>query len=125
MNRRILGAPAAWADVDDFTIEARVILLDLLGQGVFLRSDLAGASNLVLGCRQIEQLIVLVEVLQVILGRLQAILGWTPITDRSLHRAIAERSLGVDLRLHSVQAAPCVAHRRRRRGDTGISRGGG
>jgi hypothetical protein len=42
VNRRILGAPAGRADVVDFTIEARVILLDLLGQGVFLRLDLAG-----------------------------------------------------------------------------------
>jgi hypothetical protein len=102
MNRRIVGAPAAWADVRDFTIERGVILPDPVGQGVFLRSELTGSSNLVLACRQIELLIVLVDLLEVILGRLQVILGWLPMTDRSLHSSIAERSLGLDLRLRSV-----------------------
>jgi hypothetical protein len=69
LNRRILRAPAGWADVCDFTIERRVILPDPVGQGVFVRLDLAGSSNLVLACRQIELLIVLVDLLEIILGR--------------------------------------------------------
>jgi hypothetical protein len=102
MNRRILDAPAGWADVQDFTIELRVILLDPVGQGVFLRLDLAGSSNLVLACRQIELSIVPVDLLDVILGRLQIILGWALMTDVSPHRAIAGQSLQVGLRLRSV-----------------------
>jgi hypothetical protein len=100
MNRRILRAPAGWADVRDFTIERRVILPDPVGQGVFLRLDLAGSSNLVLACRQIELLIVLVDLLEIILSRLQVVLGSLPMTDRGPHRSIAGRSL--DLRLRSV-----------------------
>ncbi len=101
-RRRILGAPAAWADVPDFFIEPRVILLDPLGQGVFLGVDLAGAGNIVLACRQMKVPIVLFDLLKIILGPLQVILGWLPMTDRSLHRSIAGRPLGVDLRLRSV-----------------------
>src|ERR1700722_17373321 len=102
MNRRILGAPAGWADVQDFTIERRAILPDPVGQGVFVRSDLAGPSNLILACRQIELLIFLVDLLEVILGRLLVILCWLPMTDRSLHRSIAGRSLGLDLRWRNI-----------------------
>ena len=40
LNRRILDAPAAWADVRDFPIERRVILPDPLGQAVFVRTEL-------------------------------------------------------------------------------------
>src|SRR5271168_1360274 len=87
LMNRILGAPAAWADVPDFTIEPR---------------GLAGAGNIILACRQIEQLIVLVDLLEFILGRLQLILGWLLMTDRSLHRSIAGRSFRADLRLRSV-----------------------
>jgi hypothetical protein len=85
--KRILGAPATWADIPDFTIEPR---------------GLAGASNIILACRQIEQLIVLVDLLKFILGRLQLILGWLPMTDLSLHRSMAGRSFGVDLRSRSI-----------------------
>jgi hypothetical protein len=102
MNRRILGASAAWADVRDFTIERAVILPDPVGQGVFLRLGLAGSSNIALACREIELLIVLVDLLAVILGRLQVILGWLPMTDRSLHRSIPGRFLGLDLRLRNT-----------------------
>ena len=84
-RRRILRAPAAWADVPDFTIEPRIVML-----------------KSVLACRQIELMIVLVDPPEVILGRLQVILGWAPMTDRSLHRGIAGRSLGVIPRLRSV-----------------------
>jgi hypothetical protein len=91
-RRRILGAPAAWADVCDFTIEPRVVLLDPLGQGVFPRWDLAGPSNIFVTCRKIELLIVLVDLLEVIVGRLKVTLGWLPMTNRSLHRSIARRS---------------------------------
>src|SRR5271168_1975134 len=94
LMKRILGAPAAWADVPDFTIEPR---------------GLAGASNILLACWQIEQLIVLVDLLEVILDRLQVILGWLPMTDRSLHRSMAGRSFRVDLRSRSVHNG----HRRR------------
>jgi hypothetical protein len=100
MNRRILRASAGWADVQDFTIEPLVILPDPAGQGVFHRSELARSSNLVLACRLIQLLIVFVDLLEVILHRLQVILGWLPVTDRGLHRPIAGRSL--DLRLRSV-----------------------
>jgi hypothetical protein len=100
MNRRILGAPAGWADVRDFTIERRVILPDPVGQGVFFGRERAGASNSVLACRQIELLIVLVDLLEITLGRLQVMLGWLPMPDRSLHRSIAGRFL--HLRLRSV-----------------------
>jgi len=100
MNRRILVAPAGWADVRDFPIERRVILPDPVGQGVFLRLDLARSGNLVLACREIDLLIALVDLLAVILGRLQVIPSWLPMTDRSLRGSIAGRSL--DLRLRSV-----------------------
>src|SRR3984885_14579441 len=80
LMKRILGAPATWADIPDFTIEPR---------------GLAGASNIILACRQIEQLIVLVDLLKFILGRL-------PMTDLSLHRSMAGRSFGVDLRSRSI-----------------------
>jgi hypothetical protein len=114
MKRRIL-APAACADAPDFTTKPRAFLLDLLGQILLLGADLAGASNIVLACRQIEVPIGFFDLLEIILGGLQdipfglqVILGWAPMTDRSLH-----------------EAAPCVAHLRRRRGAIGISRGGG
>ena len=80
MNRRILPAPAAWADVLDLTIEPRMVMLDSI-----------------LACPQVELLIVLVDLLEVILGRLQVVLGWLPMTDRGLHRSIAGRSLDVIL----------------------------
>jgi hypothetical protein len=83
MNRRILGAPAGRADVCDFTVELRVILLDPVGQSVFLGWDRAGASN-VLGRRQIELMIIPVDLLDVVLGRLQIILGCALMTDVSL-----------------------------------------
>ena len=87
LTNRILGVPAAWADVPDFTIEPR---------------GLAGASNIILACRQIEQLIVLFDLLEVILGRLQLILGWLPMTDRSLRRSLAGRSFRGERRSRSV-----------------------
>jgi hypothetical protein len=70
--RRILSAPAAWADVPDFTIEPRIVLLDLLGQGVFFGRDRAGAGNTVQACRQIELTVVLADPFEIILGPLQA-----------------------------------------------------
>lgn len=89
MNRRILGASTAWADVRYFTIKSRVIPPDPVGQGVFFRLDLAGSNNIALACRQM-------------LGRWQAILGRLPMTDRSLHRSIAGGFLGLDLRLRKT-----------------------
>src|ERR1700751_3630461 len=100
MNQPILRAPAGWADVRDFTIERRVVLPDPVGQSVFFGRERAGASNSVLACRQMELLIVLVDLLEVTLGRLQVIPGWLPMPDRSLHRSIAGRFL--HLRLPSV-----------------------
>ena len=91
MNRRILGASAAWADVGYFAIERCVILPDPVGQGVFRRLDLAGS-----------RLIVLVDLLEVILGGLQVILARLPMTDRSLDRSIVAGSLGLDLRLGNI-----------------------
>src|SRR3984957_8471296 len=99
MNRRILGASAAWADVGYFAIERCVPPPDPVGQGVFLRSDLADSSNLVPACRHIELLIVLVDLLEVILGGLQVIFAWLAIPDRSPERTIGARSLGLGLPL--------------------------
>ena len=101
-RRRMFGATAAWADVPDFTIELRVVLLDLLGQGVFVRRDRAGASDAILACRQIELMIVLVDFLEVIARRPQVILGRLSMTDQSVHRSIDRRSLRVCLRLRSA-----------------------
>jgi hypothetical protein len=106
MNRGILGASAAWADVGYFAIERCVIPPDPVGQGVFLRSDLADSSNLVTACRQIELLIVLVDLLEVILGRLQVILAWLPMTDRSLHRSIVAGVFGVGSALAQYPQRP-------------------
>src|ERR1700761_7197503 len=86
LMKRILGAPAAWANVPDFTSEPR---------------GLAGASN-IMACWQIEVTIVLFDLLKIILGRLQLILSWLLMSDRSLHRSIAGGSFRVDLRLRSV-----------------------
>src|SRR5271166_2790349 len=94
LMKRILGAPAAWADIPDFTIEPR---------------GLAGASKIILACWQIQVLIVLVDLREVILGRLQLILSWLLMSYRSLHRSIARLSSGVLLRFGSVQKC----HRRR------------
>src|ERR1700722_6675124 len=69
MNRRILGAPAGWADVQDFTIERRAVLPDPVGQGVFVRSDLPAPVISSWPCRQIELLIFLVDLLEVILSQ--------------------------------------------------------
>ena len=70
-----LGAPAAWADVPDFTTRPGAKLLDLPSQILFPGVDPAGADNIVLACRQIEVLIILFDLLEVILGGLQVILG--------------------------------------------------
>lgn len=77
---RILGAPAAWADIPNFTIEPR---------------DLTGASNFIVARRQVEQPIVLVDLLEFIPG-------WMLMTARSLRRSVAGRSFRVDLRSRSV-----------------------
>src|ERR1700758_2912644 len=87
LMKRILGAPAAWADIPDLTIEPW---------------GLAGTGNIILAWWQIKQLIVLVDLLELILPRLQVILGWPPMTDRSPHRSIAGRPFRVDLRSRSV-----------------------
>jgi hypothetical protein len=68
---------AAWADPLDFTIEARIVFLDPLGRGVVLGADSAGANYAVPAFRGIELLTVGVDLLKVILGRLQVIpVGW-------------------------------------------------
>jgi hypothetical protein len=59
----------------DFTIEARVVLLDPPRQRVFLRWDLAGASNVFPICRQIELMIVLVDRLEFVLSRFKVAPG--------------------------------------------------
>jgi hypothetical protein len=67
--------------------------------------DLPDANHTVLPCRRVELLIALVDLLKVILGRLQVILSWFPMTDQSLPIAIAGKSLGVLLRLRSSTIA--------------------
>jgi hypothetical protein len=99
---RILDGPAAWADVRDFTIEQRVVLLDSPRQRVFPEWDLAGAGKISLTRRQIEFMIVVVDLLEVIPGRLEFAPGWLPMTDRRLHQSIARRYLEACLRLRSI-----------------------
>jgi hypothetical protein len=100
MRRRHLSASAAWADVLYFAIERCVILPDPVGQGVFGRSNRAGSGNVVLACRQIELPICLVDFLKIVLGRLEAILGGLPMTDRRLDSD--GRSWGLALRLCKI-----------------------
>jgi hypothetical protein len=100
MRRRLLEASAGWADVRYFAIERCVILPDPVGQVVFLGSERAGSGDIVLACRQIELPICLVDLLEVILGRLQAILRRLPMTDWRLHRD--GRPLGLGLRFGEI-----------------------
>jgi hypothetical protein len=113
MDRRILRAPAAWADVVDCTIEQRVVLLDPLGQGVFFSRERAGASNTVLACRQIELMIVLVDPLEVIPGRSQV----TPSRRRDFDRTTLRTPrraphLGQGGRRERQQAGRCRRQKR-------------
>jgi hypothetical protein len=78
--------------------------------------DVPRANNIVLACRQIEIPIVLFDPLKIVLG--WVIPGWLPMTDPSLHIAIAGLSLRVLLRLRWMHSS----HRRRQKDDSNENR---
>jgi hypothetical protein len=90
----VCTSSAASANASELAIEQLIFVLNLLSQGAFLGLDLVGARDIVPGC-QIVQLIVRLDL--DLVCTVDIVLGWLPMTDRSLQIAIAGVDFGAIL----------------------------